>query len=121
MITNNKKEVLKKIESLRGCYACVYSCDEQGYNGMYNSTPVDDLLDEEIEGQYNMYCLQDDDWVLDSFTPITNEDIDIEIWAQEFDEETINRIKSQIDEGLYHMAVFSSDYYGTQKILVWDE
>lgn len=116
-----KEEVLKKIESIRGCYTCVYSCNEQGNNGAYHCEPVDGLLDEEIEENYNAWCLKEDAWVLDSFESITNNDIDIDIWAQEFNHETIDIIRKQIDEVSYYLAVFSNDNVGTQKILVWED
>lgn len=116
-----KSEVLNIIEkNMTGCYTCVYSCNEQGYNGEFHSEPVDLMLEKEDNaGGYNPWCLSGDNWTLGSFEPITNDDIDIEIWGQEFDKETIEQLRKDIDDGIFYKAVFYNDTVGTQEILVW--
>ena len=116
-----KEEVIEMIrKDMTGCYTCSWSCDEQGYNGMFSSQYVDDLLNEENKlGYYNYYCILDENWELRQFQPVTNEDIDIYEWAQEFDDYTIERLRKEIDEGGYYIATFCNDACGTLKILVW--
>lgn len=116
-----KEEVIEIIrKNMSGCYTCCYSCDEQGFNGAYSSAYVDDLFEEEIlADSHNPWCLLDEDWELRNFEPVTNEDIEIDIWAQEFDEDTIENLRRDIDYGGYYIATFCSDYYGTQSLLVW--
>lgn len=117
----NKDEVIEMIrKNMLGCYTCCYSCDEQGFNGWFSSQYVDDLFKEENQvDDHNVWCIDDDDWVLNDFSPVTNDDIDICEWAQDFDKKTIEYLKKDIDAGGYYIATFVNDYYGTQKILVW--
>ena len=116
-----KEEVIEMIrKDMAGCYACVSTCDNQGYNQMFSSQYVDDLLDEENQlGYHNAECLMDEEWELCQFVPVTNEDIDIHEWAQEFDDDTIERLSKEIDEGGYYIATFCNDTIGKLELLVW--
>ena len=116
-----KEEVIEIIrKNMSGCYTCCYSCDEQGFNGTYSSAYVDDLFEEEIlADSHNPWCLLDEEWELRNFEPVTNEDIDIEVWAQEFDNETIENLRKAIDDGGFYIATFHNEEWGTQRILVW--
>lgn len=118
-----KEEVIEIIrKNMSGCYTCCYSCDEQGFNGAFSSQYVDDLFKEENGvDDHNVWRLLDEDWELCNFEPVTNEDIEIDIWAQEFDEDTIEHLRRDIDYGGYYIATFCSDYYGTQSLLVWHD
>ena len=111
-------EIMRK--NMSGCYTCCFSCDRHGFNGAFSSTSVEDLLIKEDQfGCYNVWSLLADDWELYDFEPVTNEDIDIDEWAQEFDKDTIDYLRKDIDTGGYYIATFCSEYYGTQRILVW--
>ena len=116
-----KNEVINIIkENMWGCYTCVYSCDEQGYNSAYSACPVELLFaEEDTAGGHNPDCLYDEGWTLGSYEHITNEDIDIDEWAQEFDDDTIEQLRRDIDDGIFYKAVFYNDDWGTQEILVW--
>ena len=117
----SKEEVIEKIKrDMSGCYTCSYSCDEQGYNGSFSSQYVNDLFKEENQvDDDNVWCLLHEGWELLEFEPVTNDDIDIYEWAQEFDNDTIEYMKKDIDAGGYYIATFCDDTWGTQKILVW--
>ena len=117
----SKEEVIEIIrKNMSGCYTCCYSCDEQGFNGAYSSAYVDDLFEEEIlVDSHNPWCILDEEWELRNFEPVTNEDIDIEVWAQEFDDETIENLRKAIDDGGFYIATFHNEEWGTQRILVW--
>lgn len=107
-------------KDMTGCYTCSWSCDNQGNNQAFASQEVDDLLSEENKlGYYNNECILDEAWELRQFQPVTNEDIDIYEWAQEFDGDTIERLRKEIDEGGYYIAAFCNDTCGALKILVW--
>ena len=116
-----KDEVIEMIRmDMTGCYTCSWSCDEQGNNQAFASQEVDDLLNEENKlGYHNNECILDEEWELRQFQPVTNEDIDIYEWAQEFDGDTIERLRKEIDEGGYYIATLCNDACGTLKILVW--
>lgn len=116
-----KEEVIEIIrKNMSGCYTCCYSCDEQGFNGAYSSAYVDDFFEEEIlVDSHNPWCLLDEEWELRNFEPVTNKDIDIEVWAQEFDDETIDNLRKDIDDGGFCIATFHNEEWGTQSLLVW--
>ena len=116
-----KEEVIEMIrKDMTGCYTCSWSCDEQGYNGMFSSQYVDDLFQEENQlGYHNNECILDEEWELSQCQPVTNEDIDIYEWAQEFDDDTIERLRKEINEGGYYIVTFCNDTCGTLKFLVW--
>ena len=116
-----KEEVIEIIrKDMTGCYTCSWSCDNQGNNQAFSSEEVDDLLSEENKlGYHNNECILDEEWELAQFEPVTNEDIDVYEWAQEFDGDTIERLRKEIGEGGYYIATFCNDACGTLKILVW--
>ena len=117
-----KDEVIEMIKkNMTGCYTCEYSCDEQGNNHNYGSVYVDDLFDEEDSlGYDNTRNLEKDTWEMESFYSVTNDDIDIEEWAQEFDKETIEQLRKDIDDGCFYKAIFYNDCVGTRALLVWE-
>ena len=116
-----KEEVIEIIrKNMSGCYTCSYSCDEQYFNGAFSSQYVDDLFKKKNgAGDHNVWCLLDEDWELRNFEPVTNEDIEIDVWAQEFDNDTIEYMRKGIDAGGYYIATFYNDCWGTQSILIW--
>lgn len=116
-----KEEVIEILRNdMSGCYTCSWSCDEHGFNGCFSAEYVDDLLKEENQfGDHNVWCILDDGWELCEFRPVTNEDIDIHEWAQEFDDDTIEHLRKDIDAGGFYIATFCNETVGTQKILVW--
>ncbi|MGM9694590.1 MAG: hypothetical protein ACI3YC_06240 [Alloprevotella sp.] len=103
-----KKEAIERIEAMHGCDTCMYSCDNKGNNGWYRSVFVDFLLD----------SLEDEGWKLADFSPITNEDIDVEIWCQEFTQDLIEETRQGIERGEYSIATFTNEELGTKRILV---
>ena len=116
-----KEEVIEIIrKDMSGCYTCSWSCDEQGFNGWFDAQYVDDLFEEENQVEdHNVWCILDDGWELCEFEPVTNEDIEIDVWAQEFDNDTIEYMRKGIDAGGYYIATFCNDCWGTQSILIW--
>ena len=121
IMRTNKEEVIEKIKrDMLGCYTCSYTCDVQGYNGSFLSEYVDDLFEDENQvDDCNVWCLLNERWELCEFKPVTNDDIDIYEWAQDFDNDTIEYLRKDIDAGGYYIATFFNDTCGTHKILVW--
>lgn len=105
-----KNEAIERIEAMRGCDTCMFSCDNQGNNRWYSSIFVDRLLD----------SIEDEGWELSDFSSITNEDIDVEIYCQEFTEDLIEVTRQGIERGEYSIATFTNDELGTKRILVWE-
>ena len=112
-----KANVIDMIEKMRSCVTCVYTADSQGYNGWYSEIYVDDLLDD-VE-------LGDESWELAGFSQLTEGDIDVEEFCQEFDDEEIEAVKEGIKNGEYYLATFTREEcgygeVGTYQVLVWE-
>lgn len=116
----NKSEVIEIIKRMMGDWTCVWTCDNQGYNAAYASVPVEQYLDDiNCLGYENMENLTKEDWKLAGFIPISEGDIDVEEWGQEFSENIREGIRQGIKDGDYSMATFVNDEAGTIKILVY--
>lgn len=105
-----KGNALEMIEAMHGNDTCVYTADAQGYNGEYHRVYVDDLLDRAE--------LHDDSWELSGFSKLQVDDIDVDIFCQEFDEEEIEAVKEGIKNGEYYLATFTNEEIGTYEVLV---
>lgn len=108
-----KEEVLQILECMSGCDTPAYSCDCQGYNESYNDYHVDDFFNED----YSEY-LPGDDWELVGFEKASPEDIDMDVWAQEFPKEDIEMFKEILNAGRLSVATFHNDSVGTLKIII---
>lgn len=115
-----KSEVIEIIKRMSGDSTCVYTCDNQGNNGVYSAVLVDEYLYEiNCAGYVNMENLTKDEWQFLGITPISEGDIDVEEWGQEFTEDIREGIRQGIKEGDISMATFVNDERGTIKILVY--
>lgn len=117
-----KEEVMEMIKKNAGFSAYVYRC-EHGCNGEYSIQEFDDILKEDTKwGYHNPWCLLDEEWELQRFEPVTNEDVYVYHWEQEDDYEgCIEGLKEAIDAGEFYCAEFYKFYDGTydkQEILV---
>ena len=112
-----KENVIEMIEKMRSCVTCVYTADAQGYNGWYSEIYVDDLLDG-VE-------LGDESWELAEFSKLTEGDIDVDEFCQDFTDKLIDGVKEGIQKGKYYLATFTREEcgYGEPRIynvLVWE-
>lgn len=100
---------------MQGDDTCVYTTDAQGYNGWYSRIYVNDLLDN-VE-------LGDESWELAEFSKLTEGDIDVDEFCQEFTDEEIEGVKEGIKKGEYYLATFTRKEcgygeVGTYQVLV---
>lgn len=107
-----KANALEMIGAMHGNDTCVYTADAQGYNGEYHRVYVDDLLDR---------CgFEDESWSLSGFSKLTEGDIDVDEFCQEYDDEEIEGVKEGIKNGEYYLATFTNEERGTYEVLVWE-
>ncbi len=104
-----REDVISMLESERGSQVAVRSTDAQGYNESHDGMEIDDVLDAIEEGGYEFLGCQ----------PVTSEDIDIEEWAQDFDEEIRESLRESLADGELYVASFWSDERGQKDLLVW--
>ena len=111
-----KEDVLEMLSGphMSGCLTPVRSTDAQGYNENYGATPVDSFFDED-GGEY----LPDDGWLLTGFKAATPESVNIDIWAQEFDDRTKSSLEKSLEDGSLYVASLWNDYKGANDILIW--
>lgn len=111
-----KEDVLAMLSGphMSGCLTPVRSTDAQGNNENYGATPVDSFFDED-GGEY----LPDDSWLLTDFCDATPESVNLDIWAQEFDDMTKSSLEKSLEDGSLYVASFWNDYKGGNDILIW--
>ena len=111
-----KEDVLEMLSGphMSGCLTPVRSTDAQGYNENYGATPVDSFFDED-GGEY----LPDDSWLLTDFCAATPESVDLDVWAQEFDDRTKSSLEKSLEDGSLYVASLWNDYKGANDILIW--
>lgn len=110
-LMTTKGNVLEMIEAMHGNDTCVHTTDAQGNNCNYSRIYVDDLLER---------CgFENESWSLSGFSKITEGDIDLDEFCQEFDDEEIEGVKEGIKNGEYYIATFTNEERGTYEVLVW--
>ena len=105
-----REDVISMLESERGSQVAVRSIDNQGNNESHNAMEIDDVLDAIEESGYEFIDCQ----------PVTPEDINIEEWAQDFDEDIRESLRESLADGELYVAYFSSDERGQMDLLVWE-
>lgn len=115
-LMTTKGNVLEMIEAMHGNDTCVFTADAQGYNGEHHRIYVDDLLDSAE--------FEDESWELAGFSQLTEGDIDVDEFCQEFTDEEIEAVKEGIKNGEYYLATFTREEcgygeVGTYQVLVW--
>ena len=111
-----KDDVLEVLSGphMSGCLTPVRSTDAQGYNENYGATPVDSFFDED-GGDY----LPDYRWLLTGFKVATPESVNIDEWAQEFDDNAKSSLAKSLEDGTLYVASFWNDHEGELDILIW--
>lgn len=112
-----KDDVLEMLSGphMSGCYTAVRSTDAQGYNENYGATPVDSFFDEDSSDY-----LPDDNWTLTGFRIATPDCVDMDVWAQEFDENNKSALATSMQEGNLYVASFWNETRGGNDILIWE-
>lgn len=105
-----REDVISMLESERGSQVAVRSTDAQGYNESHDAFEIDDVLDAIEEGGYEFLGCQ----------PVTPEDINIEEWAQDFDEDIRESLRQSLADGELYVASFRTEERGQLDLLVWE-
>ena len=112
-----KKDVLDMLigPHMSGCLTAVRSTDAQAQNVNYGATPVDSFFDEDSSDY-----LPDDNWTLTGFRIATPDCVDMDVWAQEFDENNKSALATSMKEGNLYVASFWNEVRGGNDILIWE-
>lgn len=105
-----KEDILKLFDSIFGSYTPAYVCDKNGYNGSYEMMNVDELIS---GGEYCTPLAQ-----MNFLSYKKAECEDIEVWAQEADDEERESLKETMKEGKLYIASFS-DERASMDIMFW--
>lgn len=100
---------MKMLESECGSSVAVRSTDQQGYNESYGSAEIDAILN----------LIDDCGYEFTGVVPVTADDIDIDVWAQDFNDEIKDNLSNDLNSGNLYVARFSSDECGEMELLVW--
>lgn len=98
---------------MTGCQTAAYMTNDCGSNAAYCKVDVDDLMDEYV------YNLSGGDWSLLSVVPAKEETVDMEVWAQEFDDDNRNAMAQTMADGELYVAHFEGEDGKVLKVLVW--
>lgn len=112
-----KEDVLEMLSGphMRDCYTAVRSIDAQGYNENFGAQPVDSFFDED-----SSYYLPDESWTLTDFRIATPDLVDIDVWAQDFNEYNKSAFETNMKEGSLYVASFWNEANGGNDILIWE-
>lgn len=110
-----KHDVLEMLELMTGSYTPAYVSDAQGNNGAYCAYNVDWLFDEDS----NEY-LRADDWSFEGLRLADPANIDVDVWAQEFEKRDIDDFKTMMKNSQLCIAKFRHEDRGVIELMVWE-
>lgn len=113
----DKEEILDVLKVMGfGTFTPVRTTDNNGFNENYSCMPVDSFFDEESQE-----CLLGEDWSFVEIQDANTENVDMNVWAQEFDsEESIGSLKDSLQNNQIKIASFRSEKYGNMDIMLWE-
>lgn len=109
-----KDEVISMLESDLNASTAVRTADANGANENYGVCEISSLIDEDAD------WLTIHNYDYDGCEPATPENIDLDVWAQEFDADNVAALRETMEFGNLYVAKFSSGEYGIMEILIWD-
>lgn len=109
-----KEEVISILESDLLASTAVRTADVNGANENFGVCEISALLDEDAE------WLTIHNYEYDGCAQATPDNVDIDVWAQEFDSDNVAALRETMESGNLYIAKFSSDEYGIMEILIWD-
>ncbi len=110
-----KEKVINAIESMFGSWTCMLSADKNGNNSNYGTCEANCFLDEDSE-----CCILSENWQLTKVVEAKEENCDLDVWAQEFDEETRRSLKNDLEDRELYIASFKNEDKGTMDIIIWN-
>ncbi len=109
-----KEEIISMLEREFNSWAAVRTTDANGGNENYGVCEISSLIDEDAD------WLTIHNYDYDGCEPATPENIDLDVWAQEFDADNVAALRETMESGNLYVAKFSSGEYGIMEILIWD-
>lgn len=107
-----KENVIDMLETMMGCQTAAYIANDNG-NESYSVVNVDDLIDEDGVN------IQSENWNMTSCEEATQKNVDMEIWAQEFDDNNKMALVNTMEAGELYVASFENENGCLIKLLVW--
>lgn len=108
-----KEEIISMLEREFSSWTAVHTTDANGANENYGVCEISALLDEDAD------WLTIHNYEYDGCELATPDNVDIDVWAQEFDADNIAALRETMESGNLYIAKFSSDEHGTMEILIW--
>lgn len=109
-----KEEIISMLEREFGSWTAVRTADANGANENYGVCEISSLIDEDADR------LTIHNYVYDGCELATPDNVDIDVWVQEFDADNIAALRETMESGNLYVAKFSSGQYGVMEILIWD-
>ncbi len=109
-----KEEIISMLESDTLASTAVRTTDTNGANESYVACEISTLIDEEADWLtiYN--------YEYDGCDLATSDNVDLDVWAQEFSADNVEALRKTMESGDLYIAKFRSDEYGIMDILIWD-
>lgn len=108
-----KDEVISMLESDLNASTAIHTTDANGGNENYGVCEISSLIDEDAD------WLTIHNYEYDGCEKATPDNVDIDVWAQEFDADNVAALRETMESGNLYIAKFSSDEHGTMEILIW--
>lgn len=109
-----KEEIISMLESDLNASTAVRTTDANGVNENYGVCEISSLIDEDAAR------LTIHNYEYDGCELATPENVDLDVWAQEFDADNVAALREIMKSGNLYVAKFSSDECGAMEILIWD-
>ena len=109
-----KEQILSMLESDLNASTAVRTADANGANENYGVCAISALLDEDADWPtiHNYEC--------DGCEQATPENVDLDVWAQQFDADNVAALRETMEQGELYVAKFRSEENGEMDILIWD-
>lgn len=102
-----KEDVMNMLDRERNSWTAVRSTDSNGNNESYSTAEIESILDN----------IEEYDFEFVGVSPAG--DIDIDVWAQEFNTGTREGLRKDLAAGSLYVARFYSDERGEMDLLLW--
>lgn len=110
-----KQDVLNALELMMGSYTPACVCDANGSNAAYCAYNVDWLFDEDSD-EY----IRADEWSFEGLRLADPINVDLDVWAQEFEKRDIDDFKSMMENNQLYIAKFRHEDKGIIEFMVWE-
>lgn len=109
-----KEEIISMLESDLNASIAIRTTDANEANENYGVCEISSLIDEDAD------WLTIHNYEYNGCEKATPDNVDIDVWAQEFDADNVAALRETMESGNLYVAKFSSGEYGIMEILIWD-